>query len=167
MFKVYRKIMASRSMSAQDEKPEIIKHENNAKELRNPIGPLSFEVERPNNDMDDNTTFTGLVNDLKRMKFQDVETLLTLFVSKQKEVQNDKQLLLENMIQLLSRLDPTEKLSRQLTGGFVNTLWDERQHPNLSSLDSRYQYRTSDGSYNNVLMPDLVSQISYGVNLNK
>lgn len=121
------------------------------------LKPAMADV-RPRNDPHDSTTITGLFGDLKRLRFGDVATLLNLFTAKQKGVQDDRQLLLENMIQLLSKLDTKEKLSRQLTGGFVNTLWDERQHPNLRTLDAKFQYRTSDGSCNNILWPDLVSE---------
>lgn len=112
---------------------------------------------RTRNDSNAETTFGGLFRDLAKLKYKDAKTLLTLFVSKQKGVQNDSQLLLENMIQLLGKLDPSEKMSRHMTGDFVNTLWGERQHPCLSTLDGKYRYRTADGSDNNVLMPDLVS----------
>ena len=145
---------------SEREKHHRIKSANTQVKLAQSMATFVYGSIRPNNDPIGVTTFTGLLRDLKGMRYKDVGTLLTFFVSRQKGVQDDKQLLLERTIQLLSRFNPNEKLSRQRTGGFVNTLWDERQHPNLSNLDARYKYRSADGSYNNILMPDLVRRFS-------
>lgn len=121
------------------------------------LSALSKNPYRPKNGLDRGTSFEGLMWDLKSMGFKDVETLLTMFISEAKGVQDDNRFLLENMIQLLSKLNPNEKMSRQLTAGFVNNLWDALPHPPLTTLDAKHKYRQADGSFNNILMPDMVS----------
>lgn len=128
--------------------------------IRKSLSPLSKIPYRPKNDPGRDTSFEGLVSDLKSMGFKDVETLLTMFAAEAKGVQDDKKLLLENMIQLLSKLNPEEKMSRQLTAGLVNNLWNALPHPPLTTLDDKHKYRRADGSFNNILMPDIVSVLS-------
>ena len=125
--------------------------------VRKSISPLSKTLYRPKNDPDRETSFEGLVFDLRSMGFKDVETLLTLFVAEAKGVQDDRYLLLEHMVQLLSKLNPDKKLSRQITAGFINNLYNALPHPAQTTLDAKHQYRRADGSYNNILMPDIVS----------
>jgi len=129
---------------------------NLRKLVRKSLSPLSKTPYRPKNDPDKETSFEGLVSDLKSMGFKDVETLLTMFVAEAEGVQDDKKLLLENMIRLLSKLNPEEKISRQLTGGFINNLYNALPHPALTTLDAKYKYRQADGSFNNLLVPDMV-----------
>ncbi len=98
---------------------------------------------------------TVMLADLRKMGFKDVETLLGLFNSEIKGVQNDDKFLLENLVTLLSKLDDNSKISRQLTGNFINTLWEALPHPSLTSMGSEYKYRQADGSYNNIRIPDI------------
>jgi hypothetical protein len=69
--------------------------------------------------------------------------------------ENDDNLLLERLIQLLAKLPPTSVEGRELTDGFINQLWDGLNHPPVSSLGDKYKYRQPDGSFNNILAPQL------------
>lgn len=62
---------------------------------------------------------------------------------------------MERVIQLTSRLPPTSKVRISLTTHQVDQLWDSLQHPPLSYLGSQFHYRQPDGSYNNVMYPQL------------
>jgi len=52
---------------------------------------------------DDTQTKTGLLSDVRKLGFEDVETLLSLFNSERKGVQNDDKFLLENLVGVLSK----------------------------------------------------------------
>lgn len=158
-----RQHVFSESNSSVAKTSAMKQHQSSREDAQKLLKKASFNPNtmpnRPNNDPKAVATFGGLIRDLRTIRFRDVETLLTMFIAKQKGVQNDQKLLLERMIELLSKLMPDQGLSQKLTGGFVHTLWDERQHPNLTTLDERYRYRSADGSHNNILMPDLVSNL--------
>ena len=62
---------------------------------------------------------------------------------------------MERMIALTGSLPETSKNRRKLTYTIIDTLWGSLQHPPLSYMGNQYQYRTADGSYNNVLNPNM------------
>lgn len=62
---------------------------------------------------------------------------------------------MERLIQLTSRLPHTSKLRETLTTTQVNTLWKSLQHPPQSFCGAKFSYRQADGSYNNVMEPNL------------
>ena len=62
---------------------------------------------------------------------------------------------MERMIALTASLPETSKNRLKLTHTIVDTLWDSLQHPPLSYMGDKFQYRQADGSHNNVLTPDL------------
>lgn len=62
---------------------------------------------------------------------------------------------MERVIQLTCRLPPTSKFRITLTTEQVDTLWSSLQHPPLSYLGSDFQFRRADGSYNNIMYPNL------------
>ena len=64
---------------------------------------------------------------------------------------------MEKMIAITAALPRTSRLRNKLTGIIINSLWSSLQHPPMSYLGNKYQYRTPDGSYNNPLQPDLGS----------
>ncbi|KAI9671612.1 MAG: hypothetical protein M1829_004617 [Trizodia sp. TS-e1964] len=101
---------------------------------------------------------TGLLEDLKAIGFKaahsDLHTLLDVFMAKGKPV-DDKLMTMEKLIAITASLPPTSKTRAKLTNTIVDTLWDSLQHPPLSYLGDKFQYRTPDGSYNNVLNPKL------------
>jgi linoleate 8R-lipoxygenase/9,12-octadecadienoate 8-hydroperoxide 8R-isomerase/linoleate 8R-lipoxygenase/9,12-octadecadienoate 8-hydroperoxide 8S-isomerase len=63
--------------------------------------------------------------------------------------EDDNSLFLERLITLLAKLPPHSHVGKQLTNGFVNTLWDSLEHPPPRTLDKDLKYREADGSYNN------------------
>ncbi|KAG0646423.1 Fatty acid oxygenase ppoA [Hyphodiscus hymeniophilus] len=91
--------------------------------------------------IDDNTKMSGFLSQLHNLGFKDVGTLLSLLNSEVKGVQDDNKFLLENLVGLLSRLDTTSQLSHQLTGAFINNLWNAVPHPPQTSLGVQYKYR--------------------------
>lgn len=97
----------------------------------------------------------AIFRDLKSITPEDANTLLQLFSSEIKGVQNDNTLLLEKTVQLLSSQPETSGIGKSLTASFVNTLWDALPHPPMRSLDKKYMYRDADGGNNNIRMPDL------------
>ncbi|TVY26923.1 Psi-producing oxygenase A [Lachnellula hyalina] len=117
------------------------------------LSPIPTQRYIPLND--DNQKMTGLIHDLQKLGFKDVGTLLSLFNSEVKGVQDDNKFLLENLVGVLSKLDLTSKVSSQLTTGFVNNLWNALPHLPPTSLGSKYKYREADGSYNNIRIPEL------------
>ncbi|KAI9647411.1 hypothetical protein NHQ30_003796 [Ciborinia camelliae] len=97
----------------------------------------------------------SIFRDLKSITPEDANTLIQLFSSEIKGVQNDNTLLLEKTVQLLSSQPETSKIGKGLTASFVNTLWDALPHPPMRSLDKKYRYRDADGGNNNIRMPEL------------
>lgn len=63
---------------------------------------------------------------------------------------------MEKLIAITASLPETSKARHKLTCTIVDTLWDSLQHPPLSYLGDKFQYRTPDGSYN-VGLPGLSS----------
>ncbi|RDW75784.1 hypothetical protein BP5796_06605 [Coleophoma crateriformis] len=100
---------------------------------------------------------TGLWDDLKAMRIKDFETLdMTL---KQElsstKLTDDRSMLMERTIQLVSNLPPHSKNRVKLTNTFVGTLYDSLAHPAQSQLGDKYNYRQPDGSYNNIHFPEI------------
>ncbi|KAL3423111.1 linoleate diol synthase [Phlyctema vagabunda] len=117
------------------------------------LSPVTRYTYPPNND--DQTKMTGILADLRKIGFKDVETLLTLLNSQVKGVQDDNDFLLEHLVQLLAKLPEHSRTSNQLTGAFINQLWNQLPHPPIGSLGSKYKYREADGSFNNIRIPDI------------
>ncbi|KAG8526808.1 uncharacterized protein KY384_008237 [Bacidia gigantensis] len=99
---------------------------------------------------------TGLMGDLKRLGFKDAKTLMDVMKSKATgELQDDKTYIMERTIQLVASLPTLSKTRKDLTNAFIDELWNSLQHPPLSYLGDKFQYRSGDGSYNNVMYPHL------------
>ncbi|KAF8852536.1 heme peroxidase [Acephala macrosclerotiorum] len=116
--------------------------------------PIPTNPYAPSNELDAKK-MTSLLTDLRKMGFQDVETLLALFNSQVKGSQDDNKFVLEHLVQLLAKLDDSSKIADQLSGGFINGLWNALPHPPMTGLGTKYQYREPDGSNNNIRFPDL------------
>lgn len=55
---------------------------------------------------------------------------------------------MEKMIALTASLPRTSATRKKLSGVIVDTLWSSLQHPPLTYMGDKFQYRTPDGSYN-------------------
>ncbi|KAH8587872.1 prostaglandin G/H synthase 2/cyclooxygenase 2, pgh2/cox2 [Bisporella sp. PMI_857] len=101
---------------------------------------------------------TGLLADLKHVGIKagrrDIFTLLKVATQKGKPV-DDKLMTMEKLIAITASLPPNSKSRKRLTHTVVRTLWDSLEHPPRSYLGDTFEYRTPDGSYNNILVPHL------------
>ncbi|KAI5306174.1 hypothetical protein KEM56_001984 [Ascosphaera pollenicola] len=101
---------------------------------------------------------TGIVKDLHTMglkaKAKDLQLLVEIVKSTGKTI-DDRQLAMEKIMAIAASLPRHSKARKKLTGVLIDTLWKSLQHPPLSYLGNKYQYRTPDGSYNNPHNPDL------------
>ncbi|KAL7269861.1 hypothetical protein RUND412_007453 [Rhizina undulata] len=104
---------------------------------------------------------TGIIDDIKVLRqggflLESIQTLHMLLKGKLNGGPiDDKTMIMERAIQLTARLPTTSKLRVALTTHQVDQLWDSLQHPPLSYLGNAYQFRQADGSYNNIMYPDL------------
>jgi linoleate 10R-lipoxygenase len=80
----------------------------------------------------------------------DLKTLKTVVLSKIKgqKITDDKTMIMERVIQLVSNLSSDSKLRAELTNTFVQELWETLDHPPLLYVGDKYQYRMADGSNN-------------------
>jgi hypothetical protein len=122
--------------------------------IKHSLGPVNAKYPyQPSNEPEPaNGQFLA---DLKTIGFSDVRTLLESFYDQTQGVQDDNTLLLERLVQLLSKLPPDSKAGKNLTDGFINQLWSALPHPPVISLGGKYKYREADGSNNNIAFPDL------------
>ncbi|KAF1969427.1 prostaglandin G/H synthase 2/cyclooxygenase 2, pgh2/cox2 [Bimuria novae-zelandiae CBS 107.79] len=102
---------------------------------------------------------TGVFNDLKVLSregklISSAQTLYEVAKEKGKPI-DDKKMTMERLISIAAALPETSKTRSKLTDTMIDGLWDSLQHPPLSYMGDKFQYRTADGSYNNVLNPDL------------
>ncbi|KAF1994656.1 heme peroxidase [Amniculicola lignicola CBS 123094] len=102
---------------------------------------------------------TGIFTDIKALHSQGkllstAKTLIEVARSKGQPI-DDKKMTMERLIGITASLPSTSKTRVKLTHTVVDTLWDSLQHPPLSYLGDEYQYRSADGSNNNVLNPNL------------
>ncbi|KAF2478296.1 prostaglandin G/H synthase 2/cyclooxygenase 2, pgh2/cox2 [Lindgomyces ingoldianus] len=102
---------------------------------------------------------TGILTDIKALhaKGRLLSTVQTLYeVTKTKgQPIDDKKMTMEKLIGITASLPSTSKTRLKLTDTVIDTLWDSLQHPPLSYMGDEFQYRTADGSNNNVLNPNL------------
>jgi len=92
------------------------------------VAPIPTNPYAPSNEPDAKK-MTSLLTDLRKIGFQDVETLLALFNSQVKGSQDDNKFVLEHLVQLLAKLDDNSKIANQLSGGFISGLWNALPHP--------------------------------------
>jgi len=55
---------------------------------------------------------------------------------------------MEKLIGIAAVLPETSKTRETITNTMVDALWDSLQHPPLSYMGDKFQYRSADGSYN-------------------
>lgn len=96
------------------------------------------------------------LGDLSHLGIKDVETLLKVVkLGKSGEPWDDKEYLMEHLIQTASSLPEDSPLQKQVTDGFLTQLYNDLQHPPISYLGRDYQYRTADGSFNSLVNPNV------------
>ncbi|KAI9763875.1 MAG: hypothetical protein M1840_009059 [Geoglossum simile] len=101
---------------------------------------------------------TGLAKDLAALGFdvpKDLGTVIGLIGAQFKGVIDDKKYLMERIIQIAAKLPASSRNGHQLTGSLINQIWISLQHPPLSYLGPRFQYRMADGSNNNIMYPQI------------
>ncbi|KAF7720011.1 Psi-producing oxygenase A [Penicillium ucsense] len=102
------------------------------------------------------TKSTGLAKDLSHVDLVDIKTLAD--VAKNAitgETMNDRNYIMERVIQLAAGLPSTSKNGKDLTNTFLSTLWNDLQHPPTSYLGRDAAYRKADGSGNNPFWPNI------------
>lgn len=72
-----------------------------------------------------------------------------------KEGIDDRKMMLEHGLNMLSKMDPTSTLAEEGSNGAVKLLYNDLPHPASTYIGKEYQYRTADGSNNNVDVPDM------------
>lgn len=122
--------------------------------VKHSLGPVNAKYPYVPGD-DPEPATGGLLADLASINFPDVKTLLQSFYDQTQGVQDDNTLLLEHLVQLLSKLPADSKNGKSLTDGFINSLWGALPHPPVVSLGKKYKYRDADGGNNNISYPDL------------
>ncbi|KAJ5102586.1 Psi-producing oxygenase A [Penicillium argentinense] len=103
-----------------------------------------------------NKKATGLAKDLGHIDLKDMKTLVDVAKSAVTgEPVNDRDYVMERVIQLAAELPATSRNGKELTNTFLNMLWKDLEHPPISYLDRDSRYRKADGSGNNVFWPKL------------
>lgn len=98
----------------------------------------------------------GVFQDFSHLGITDFKSLLEIQAkAKAGEPVDDKDYLMEALIRTAAKLPDGSKMRDKLTGQFLTQLWDDLEHPPLSYLGSRYQYRSADGSFNSLVHPQL------------
>ncbi|KAF2689680.1 heme peroxidase [Lentithecium fluviatile CBS 122367] len=98
----------------------------------------------------------GDLQDMTHLGVSDVKTLIELAAAKLSgEPVDDKTYLMEGMIRTAAKLPDDSKNRVTLTNQFLTQLWNDLQHPPLSYLGAKYQYRSADGSFNSLVHKEL------------
>ncbi|KAK5995433.1 Linoleate 10R-lipoxygenase [Cladobotryum mycophilum] len=99
----------------------------------------------------------SLTEDLKSIKLADLKTLKDIVKAKLKgEVyQDDKTMIMERTIQLVSGMPNNSPRQEILTNDFIDKLWYSLDHPPMLYMGDQFRFRQPDGSNNNPLMPKL------------
>lgn len=124
-----------------------------AQALGSSLSPITQYAYTPGND--DVTPKAEFLKDIQSLGFKDYETLLMFLNASITGINDDKQLLLERLVQILAKLPADSKELKELGDGFITQLWNTLPHPPVQSLGEQYKYRKADGSYNNINNPQL------------
>ncbi|OAX78623.1 hypothetical protein ACJ72_07067 [Emergomyces africanus] len=96
------------------------------------------------------------LKEVKWIGWKGFRTLIAMIKSKTSgKFIDDKEYLMERIIQLVASLPPESVARTQLTQTFVKSLWVSLPHPPLSYLGDEFRYRAADGSNNNPMFPRL------------
>lgn len=97
-----------------------------------------------------------LLEDLRAISPRNLKTLADVGLSGLGgEPLNDKDYLMERIIQLTADLPLHHKFSDTLTNKFLSELWNDLSHPPQSYLGYDYVFRKADGSNNNIMWPHI------------
>ena len=96
-----------------------------------------------------------VLRDIKNLGFNKIEDLAEVVVNARFDKPlDDKKYLMEHLIQAASSL-PDDVTSKNITNGFLTTLWNDLQHPPQMLLSDEFVFRQPDGSKNNYAMPHI------------
>lgn len=99
---------------------------------------------------------TGLWADMAALKTKDLVTVKNIIADKVSgRPQDDRQMHMEQVIQLVAGLPDKSANRVQLTSAFLDELWNSMQHPPLSYMTDEWQYRSADGRNNSYIFPML------------
>ncbi|KAF9047120.1 heme peroxidase [Hymenopellis radicata] len=86
----------------------------------------------------------------------DHSTLVALIdMIRHKEGMDDRKLLLEHALTIISRLPHDSSLSLELQNKVIALLYNDLSHPPATYVGNEYKFRAADGSNNNILAPDM------------
>ncbi|KAF9892006.1 hypothetical protein FE257_002970 [Aspergillus nanangensis] len=103
---------------------------------------------------DEEAHHSSLWKDLRTLGIKDVNTLASVIKTEATgEKTDDKTMVMEHIIQLVSRFPHESKTREKLTNVFLNELWSSLPHPPVSFVGDKYEYRSADGSNNNPTLP--------------
>ncbi|KAK4222603.1 heme peroxidase [Podospora fimiseda] len=96
-------------------------------------------------------------NDITTLRLADYKTLKNMVKAKLKgeRLTDDKTMIMEKVIQLVSNLPSNSKTRVELTNSLLGELWNTLEHPPSLYVGDKFQYRQADGSYNNIMFPQL------------
>ncbi|KAK3711577.1 hypothetical protein LTR37_009568 [Vermiconidia calcicola] len=96
-----------------------------------------------------------ILRDISTLGIDKIEDLVEVVAkAKQNEPLDDKKYYMEHLIQAAACL-PDDIVSKNITNGFLTTLWDDLQHPPQMLLSQEFTFRQPDGSKNNYEMPHI------------
>ncbi|OQD68603.1 hypothetical protein PENDEC_c033G00088 [Penicillium decumbens] len=102
------------------------------------------------------STTTGIAKDVGHVDIKDLETMAVIAKDAiTGDAVNDREYIMERVIQLAAGLPSTSRNGQDLTNQFLKTLWGDLQHPPISYLGRDSMYRKADGSGNNVFWPQI------------
>lgn len=104
-----------------------------------------------------------LKDDIMTLRRADWKTLKKMVMAKIKgeTLTDDKTMIMERVIQLVSNLPSDSKLRVELTNKFLGELWYSLEHPPSIYVGEKFEYRQADGSYNNIMFPQLGAAGTY------
>lgn len=122
--------------------------------LRKAMDPIhpQFVVQPANDPV---TVKGSMLADLRELGFSDVQTLIDTFYSTTKGVMDDKDMLMEKLIQIMAKLPADSRSGATMSSAFINKLWTDLPHPPTMSLGKEFKYRDADGANNNINLPNL------------
>ena len=103
-----------------------------------------------------NTNPTGLLDDVAHLRPGDIKTLIEQTkATLTGDPVDDKTYLMERLLKLASELPANNKEANVLNNQIVQQLYDNLQHPPVAQLGDEYRYRAADGSFNNIMAPQI------------